>query len=302
MEGRALDDRPWAARENRTRRRRRKMPGAVAAGEPRWWPTAIGRRGLSWQSRRRWVQVGSGDSGGHRPGGFGSWRLGIGYGGRPAAKTGSPDDEKGGGAKMQGQLSRLWSARLQDGKGQVDWYMRASQRAVRASHTSIPRSRNERGRASDRRKGPETKHEPRCTPLSGRREHLSDVASHPLRFSLLACDRGRSGEISAMRVGRGELAAPVRLCRPVILCPGQVSRYLPRPSVKTASILSVRSPRNSTSIGSRGAVGHPLVVDGCLDSGGKCIEERQGSPSGMSESLTVSRQLLWCRQRFGELR
>ncbi|KAK0619726.1 hypothetical protein B0T14DRAFT_211877 [Immersiella caudata] len=64
---------------------------------------------------------GFGDSGGHRPGGFGSWRLGIGYGGRPASKIGPPDDEKGGGAKMQGQLSRLWSARRQDGKGQVLW-------------------------------------------------------------------------------------------------------------------------------------------------------------------------------------
>jgi hypothetical protein len=124
--GTALDDRPWAARENRARRRRRKILGTMAAGGTRWWRVVIGGRWLRWQTSQRWVRVGSGDSGGHRPGGFGSWRLGIGYGGRPASKTGPPDDEKGGGGgegakMMQGQLSRLWSAHLQNGKGQVLW-------------------------------------------------------------------------------------------------------------------------------------------------------------------------------------
>lgn len=87
----------------------------VAAGEAEVVAGRDWRRLVSWQSwqcRDDWdSQARRQIPGGHRPCGLGSWRLGIGYGGRPVAKTG-PGGGKGGGENAVTAQQAVWWATL----------------------------------------------------------------------------------------------------------------------------------------------------------------------------------------------
>lgn len=123
------------------------------------------------------------DEGGHRPGGFGSWRLGIGYGGRPAAKTGPQMMEKGGG-------ENAWPAQ------------RAVVRPGRKGefHAPAPESRDGpcANMAEKKRDEVGESHQPRCMVVSGRRRTLARPAKPAITLATIAggIRRGETGGTS----------------------------------------------------------------------------------------------------------